>query len=1209
MTVDRRNRPSNSGAWLFMRARALAVLLLLPALVGLVPATAAASTASPYDLIYIEGQRGDLITSFGNSVNLTSPNHVAAITAVGAGVRVSMTRVADGLVSITTATLQPPTGSALAVGGPFLTTKAPTADTWGLEVRSKSTCAASSGHVTIHELALDPTDSHVTSIAFSYDQACAASPALPIYGDVRVQSTRDYRTASANPATLFFNNTLLHQTTAAGSVTMTAGGTAPLTTGPATITGSAAADFAVTDDGCATAPVAPGTTCTVSVAFTANARGNRLAALHIPDGTTHGERVVTLAGYGWELPAAPTGLVARAASDGVALSWTATTDDGGATTPVNYRILRGEPGGTLSEIGSRNSLQSQTFGDVISPTTLADHDYEYAVQTVSGAGASPASNSATAHTPATNPSGLPQAFSLDSPAGNDHPRTSQVLTSASGSPFSGSGTSRQRMYIASTNLSLSLHAPPGEEVRPGTFATGPFTESNGWGMTIDQGSPYCYGPSTGSITIVDAQFTANDAPAVLDADLTWACGSQTPLHASVRFHSSRPYEGVLISPPTTVLVTGIAPTTLDNVIYRNAGTTPITVSAVTLVPDDLAGSAPTPQSDWAITGETCAGVVLAPSETCTATVQLNASALGERRVVIRFTDSTSLGSQERMITVQARGLPPAADQFRAAYLGPSSLTLFWTAASTDPNLRAAQWHVFKGDTATSLTEVARTPAVEFHDSDTAPKLRYYQIQAENVAGLGPLSQVFTVDTRPSPPTALAASGLARRVGFTWSPPANISPQPVTSYAVYTGTTATTLTRTVTSNLWTSVRGLAPGAKAYIKVAALFGTTEGPPTALVSGTAGTSQVVVVSENNGLAAIPVNGGKPIPFPTTGLNGFATPAVSRDGRQVAFSASTCLNCVNHLYVLPYDGSGTPRRLTSSTEEEYNPTFSADAKLVAFDTAPEGGAFSPRLATVLATGGGFAIRPNSWALEDPSFVGTTTTLVATDLTSASAPLRRVTSAGVVSAVPGTAGGFQPEVSSDGSRVAYAVENPDLTDRLMITTLATGVTTPQASAGSGYILGLSWSFNSKSLTYSLLPPVGRIARVWTTLVGTTTHTVLSGTVWSTEDPAVDQLDLTAPTVRITAPATTSTTATSVKVAWTATDLQAGVLTSDVRYRRAKGTGALSGYIVPSGWTGTTASYKTLAVLTGYRYCFSVRTRDRAGNTSAWTAERCITKK
>lgn len=53
-------------------------------------------------------------------------------------------------------------------------------------------------------------------------------------------------------------------------------------------------------------------------------------------------------------------------------------------------------------------------------------------------------------------------------------------------------------------------------------------------------------------------------------------------------------------------------------------------------------------------------------------------------------------------------------------------------------------------------------------------------------------------------------------------------------------------------------------------------------------------------------------------------------------------------------------------------------------------------------------------------------------------------------------------------------------------------------------------------------------------------------------------------------------------------------------------SGSLSSYIYPTGWLKTTASSRALSVAHGYRYCFSVRSRDRSGNTSAWTAERCI---
>ncbi|MDQ1687814.1 MAG: hypothetical protein QOK42_789, partial [Frankiaceae bacterium] len=257
-----------------MRVRALAALLLAPTLISVIAPAAQATTADPYDLLYIEGQAGDNLTpSSARTQTLVSPTHVAVVTPVGAGIKVAMKRVSDATMAVQTVTVVPPTGSALTTGGPFATTKTATADTWGLEVRSSSTCSASTGHVTIHELVLDPADSHVTSIALSYDQTCSAVGSKPVYGDVRVQSTRDYRTAAANATTLGFAGTILATTAAAKTVTVTAGGTTALATGPATLTGDSAADYAISDDTCAPAPVAPASTCTVSVTFTPSTRG------------------------------------------------------------------------------------------------------------------------------------------------------------------------------------------------------------------------------------------------------------------------------------------------------------------------------------------------------------------------------------------------------------------------------------------------------------------------------------------------------------------------------------------------------------------------------------------------------------------------------------------------------------------------------------------------------------------------------------------------------------------------------------------------------------------------------------------------------------------------------------------------------------------------------------------------------------------------
>lgn len=72
-------------------------------------------------------------------------------------------------------------------------------------------------------------------------------------------------------------------------------------------------------------------------------------------------------------------------------------------------------------------------------------------------------------------------------------------------------------------------------------------------------------------------------------------------------------------------------------------------------------------------------------------------------------------------------------------------------------------------------------------------------------------------------------------------------------------------------------------------------------------------------------------------------------------------------------------------------------------------------------------------------------------------------------------------------------------------------------------------------------------------------------------------------------------------------DPGSGVASYDVRYRRALFNGGFGSPTYPSGWQGTTATTVTLAPSRGATYCFSARARDRAGNVSPWTAERCTT--
>jgi subtilisin family serine protease len=107
------------------------------------------------------------------------------------------------------------------------------------------------------------------------------------------------------------------------------------------------------------------------------------------------------------------------------------------------------------------------------------------------------------------------------------------------------------------------------------------------------------------------------------------------------------------------------------------------------------------------------------------------------------------------------------------------------------------------------------------------------------------------------------------------------------------------------------------------------------------------------------------------------------------------------------------------------------------------------------------------------------------------------------------------------------------------------------------------------------------------------------------------RVDTAAPT--ITAGSTPKITlGTSVTLSYSGADVDgSGVTSYDVRHRSAPYNGGFGSYVYPNDatrdWTGTTATSVKLPVTAGHTYCLSVRSRDAAGNTSSWTAERCTT--
>lgn len=89
-------------------------------------------------------------------------------------------------------------------------------------------------------------------------------------------------------------------------MTVTNTGNGPLAVTGLAFTGSDAGDFLIGSSTCG-APVAPGSSCQVTVRFAPQAQGARSATLQISSNNVGGPVLVTLSGTGGQLPQGPTG--------------------------------------------------------------------------------------------------------------------------------------------------------------------------------------------------------------------------------------------------------------------------------------------------------------------------------------------------------------------------------------------------------------------------------------------------------------------------------------------------------------------------------------------------------------------------------------------------------------------------------------------------------------------------------------------------------------------------------------------------------------------------------------------------------------------------------------------------------------------------------------------------------------------------------------
>jgi subtilisin family serine protease len=193
---------------------------------------------------------------------------------------------------------------------------------------------------------------------------------------------------------------------------------------------------------------------------------------------------------------------------------------------------------------------------------------------------------------------------------------------------------------------------------------------------------------------------------------------------------------------------------------------------------------------------------------------------------------------------------PGAPALSSATPGNASVTLAWTAPSSDGGSAITGYRIYRGETSGSETALATVGnQTSFKDTTvTNGTIYWYRVSAVNVLGEGPLSnglsatpQAVTAPGAPVNFTAATASFWLRGVQLAWSPPASNGGSAVTGYRVYRSSSpgvipsSTTLLTTLTGRSYRD-SATTRGQTYYYVVTAVNAVGEGPASAQASAKA-------------------------------------------------------------------------------------------------------------------------------------------------------------------------------------------------------------------------------------------------------------------------------------------------------------------------------------------------------------------------------------
>ncbi len=187
--------------------------------------------------------------------------------------------------------IAPITIASSALGGPNAAETAIAGDTCtGTTLAVGATCTVG--------VSFAPTATGVRNAALTLTHDGANSPfSVPLAGTGGAAGGT--AAISFVPTAVAFGPQHVNTTSAVQTVTVSnAGGTNPLSVGTVALGGPGAAHYAIVGETCTAAPIAPGATCTVDVAFTPTTAGAKAATIVVTDNAPGGTHTATLSGTG-----------------------------------------------------------------------------------------------------------------------------------------------------------------------------------------------------------------------------------------------------------------------------------------------------------------------------------------------------------------------------------------------------------------------------------------------------------------------------------------------------------------------------------------------------------------------------------------------------------------------------------------------------------------------------------------------------------------------------------------------------------------------------------------------------------------------------------------------------------------------------------------------------------------------------------------------